>query len=231
MKLTIEQIQQLYGFTKQHYVEWFDLQSELVDHLANAIENQWETFPKRTFDEALQLEFKKFGVFGFMDVVEERQKFLHKKYLKLIWFYYKEFFKLPKIILTVCLIYAVFLFCKFTQDVEMTLFVLFLAIISFAIFELIKLNSENKKREKITGKKWLFETVAQSFNGFPFLFIPGQMINAIHSFSNHNWSEMHSIFGSIVLVLFGLFIYIQIKIIPKKVAKELQKMYSDYQIV
>lgn len=231
MKINAQQIEQLYDFTKQHYVEWFDLQSELVDHLANAIETQWEAFPKRTFDEALQLEFKKFGVFGFMDVVEERQKFLHKKYLKLIWHYYKAFFKLPKIILTVGLIYAVFLFSKITQDAAMALFVLFLALISFAVFELTKLNSEIKTRKQLSGKKWLFETVAQSFNGFPFLFIPGQILNAFHSFSNHNWSEMHTIVGSIVLVLFGLFVYIQLKIIPKKVAEELQNTYSDYQIL
>lgn len=231
MKINPQQIEQLYDFTKQHYVEWFDLQSELVDHLANAIEAQWEAFPKRTFDEALQLEFKKFGIFGFMDVVEERQKFLHKKYFKLIWHYYKGFFKLPKIILTAGLIYTVFLFCKLTQDVEMTLFVLFLAIISFVVFELINLNVEIKKREKITGKKWLFETVAQSFNGFPFMFFTMQLFNKFDSFSNHNWSEMHSVIGSIALVLFGLFVYIQLKIIPKKVAEELQNTYSDYQMV
>jgi hypothetical protein len=46
MKLTIEQIDRLSLFTRQHYVEWYDLQSELVDHLANAIETQWQENPK-----------------------------------------------------------------------------------------------------------------------------------------------------------------------------------------
>jgi hypothetical protein len=32
MKLTAPQIDHL-TFTRQHYVEWYDLQSELVDHL------------------------------------------------------------------------------------------------------------------------------------------------------------------------------------------------------
>jgi hypothetical protein len=36
MKLTEQQI--TIPFTRQHYVEWYDLQSELVDHLANSIE-------------------------------------------------------------------------------------------------------------------------------------------------------------------------------------------------
>ena len=75
MKLTSSQIDHLFTFTRQHSVEWYDLQSELVDHIANAIETQWQENPNRSFDEALQLEFKKFGVFGFMDVVEKKLSF------------------------------------------------------------------------------------------------------------------------------------------------------------
>ena len=73
MKLTVEQIERLYQFTRQHYVEWYDLQTELVDHLANSIESQWAENPKIRLEDALQIEFKKFGIFGFMDVVEKRQ--------------------------------------------------------------------------------------------------------------------------------------------------------------
>ena len=45
MKLTPQQIDQLYLFTRQHYVEYYDLQTELVDHLANAIETEWQQNP------------------------------------------------------------------------------------------------------------------------------------------------------------------------------------------
>ena len=88
MKLSAEQIEKLYQFTRQHYVEYYDLQTELVDHLANAIEEQWQQNPKLSFEEALQIEFKKFGVFGFMDVVEQRQSALNKKYNKFKQRYY-----------------------------------------------------------------------------------------------------------------------------------------------
>ena len=53
MKLNPQQIDKLYLFTRQHYVEYYDLQAELVDHLANAIEIEWQQNPKLTFDEAL----------------------------------------------------------------------------------------------------------------------------------------------------------------------------------
>jgi len=43
--MTEEQIQKLYLFASQHFVKRYDLQTELVDHLANGIELQWEEQP------------------------------------------------------------------------------------------------------------------------------------------------------------------------------------------
>ena len=42
MELTKNQIDELYKFTRKHYVYHYDVQSELVDHLANDIENIWQ---------------------------------------------------------------------------------------------------------------------------------------------------------------------------------------------
>ncbi len=116
MKLIPEQIDQLYTFTRQHYVEWYDLQSELVDHLANAIETELEENPKLTFDEALSKEFQKFGVFGFMDVIEEKRKSLGKKYNLIIWHHFKAFFRIPKIILTASTIGIVYMILKQIEE-------------------------------------------------------------------------------------------------------------------
>ena len=109
MKLTKEQIQQLYSFTQQHYVEYFDVQTELVDHLANDIENIWSNKPAISFEEARTISFKKFGVFGFMDVVEARTNALYKKYWKLVWSYLLTFFKIPQIALTGLLFIIIYL--------------------------------------------------------------------------------------------------------------------------
>ena len=46
MKLTETQIENLYKFTRQHYVYHYDVQTELVDHLANDIEEIWLETPK-----------------------------------------------------------------------------------------------------------------------------------------------------------------------------------------
>ena len=67
--LSEAQIQSLYRFTRAHFVYHYDLQTELVDHMAEAIEELQEKQPELTFDDATKIVFKSFGVFGFQDIV------------------------------------------------------------------------------------------------------------------------------------------------------------------
>ncbi|MDB0600598.1 hypothetical protein [Tenacibaculum maritimum] len=52
MKLTNNEIKALYKFTQEHYVAYYDVQVELVDHLANDIEKIWERSPSLSFEKA-----------------------------------------------------------------------------------------------------------------------------------------------------------------------------------
>lgn len=130
MKLTKEHIQNLYKFTRQHYVEYYDVQTELVDHLANDIEQVWIEKPTLRFEEARDLSFKKFGVFGFMEVLEEKQKSMSKKYSKILWSFIKEWFRLPKILLTFGSIYFMY-FLLSTSFGEYIYYGLFAVLIGF----------------------------------------------------------------------------------------------------
>ena len=108
MKLTKEQIQQLYKFTRQHYVKYYDVQTELVDHLANDIEQIWIEQPNLSFEQARAVSFRKFGIFGFMDVIEAKQKQMNKRYIKILWRFFKEWFTVPKIITTASIFTTLF---------------------------------------------------------------------------------------------------------------------------
>jgi hypothetical protein len=228
MKLTTQQIDKLYTFTRQHYVEWYDLQSELVDHLANAIEQEWEQNPNRTFEEILNKEFQKFGVFGFMGVVEERQKFLNKKYSRLIWSYYKEFFGLPKIILTVALVYGIHIINQLivNQYIFPAIVALFLLISGFFTF---RKRYYLKQKANKTGMKWLFEDIMINRVIFLLFSLPSAVINLCILFQNNfepsKWSLM---LGEIAFVLVVLLVFIQLMIVPKRVAEDLAKTYPEF---
>src|SRR5690554_4986585 len=108
-RLTNEHIEQLFAFTKKHLVEHYDVQVEVVDHLANAIEAQWKTNPNISFEDALDNEYKKFGVFGFSGLVEQKQAALQNHYWQIIKKEFINFFTVPRIVLSGAFFYGLFL--------------------------------------------------------------------------------------------------------------------------
>jgi hypothetical protein len=229
MKLTPEQIDQLYTFTRQHYVEWFDVQAELVDHLANAIEAEWQTNPKLSFEEVLSKEFKKFGIFGFMGVVEEKQKFLSKKYESMIWSYYKEFFKLPTILLTLSAIVIAYLISSRWQYGEYFILAALGIIYLWSAFEAISMSVKSKRNQKATGRKWLFESMINNNQFFIFYILsPINLYRGLEYLGHENWTTFYYAFSSIFTVVFALYFYVRIKLVPPLVSQELAKTYPEY---
>jgi cytochrome c biogenesis protein CcdA len=232
MKLTPEQIDQLYIFTRQHYVEWFDVQAELVDHLANAIEAEWETNPELSFDEVLNQEFKKFGVFGFMDVVEKRQEALNKRYNKIVWQHFKAFFGIPKIVLTVAMTVLLFTVLKISLYEDRIIIGLYLILISFTFYEMIKSRKQRNQKEKLQEKKWLFEEIINQYGTFsgaillPFNILL-QLFDPIDSFLTNDYFLLGI---SVFFVLFSIALFIIFKIIPSKAEAYLKQTYPEYKL-
>lgn len=140
--MTKEQIQQLYKFTRAHYVEHFDLQTELVDHLANGIVCQWQRYPDRPFELALDTEFKKFGVFGFMEVVEQRGRAMRRRYRAIVWRYYKEWWSMPKLMGVLSAVFILYAAGRATPEGDLKLgvvFGLFLALSSLFFYRSFQL--------------------------------------------------------------------------------------------
>jgi hypothetical protein len=230
MKLSPDQIQKLYNFTRQHYVEYYDLQTELVDHLANSIENQWQENPKISFEEALQKEFKKFGVFGFQDVVEQRQKALNKKYNKLVWEHFKDFFSVPKIIGSVTAVFGLFYVLKHFYFSEI-LAVLMIGIILIVFSYLFIKNRKIQKRKKETDKVWLYEQIIFGYGTFSSV-----LTFPIHTY-NLIFNKFEKLPNDYVLLAISLFTvsiylvsYIIVFLIPSKAEDYLAQVYPEYKI-
>lgn len=97
-ELNTEQINSLYAFVEGNHVKYYDLQIELVDHLASEIEQKWAENPSLPFEETLTNVYAEFGVLGFRETVQKAHTMMMKKYQKMWWSYFKQFWKLPKII-------------------------------------------------------------------------------------------------------------------------------------
>lgn len=232
MKLTTEQINQLYTFTRQHYVEWYDLQTELVDHLANAIEEQWQENPKLTFDQALQNEFKKFGVFGFMDVVEGKQRFLQKKYNQIVWSIVKTFFTLPKIMGTIGVTGLLFLLLKSSHYNGDWVLLFYGLLVVFAFYGMISNRLKHKKQIQKHQKRWLMEDIMHQYGGFAGAIIfPLNLFMQLFNRVEHYISNTYFlVFASFFLVLMTILMYVIFFEIPSQSKKYLLQTYPEYSL-
>ena len=222
MKLNKDQIEMLYRFTRQHYVEFYDLQTELVDHMANDIEEIWKEKPVLTFEQARDLSFKKFGVFGFMDIVDSKKKQLSKKYLRILWSFMKQWFQLPKVILTATLIILVYEIVLL-PIAEYVVWSAFILTVFYLLVTLRKLKKELKKKQH----KWMLEEmllIQGNVLAFILATYPIHLINI--DFATRE-GEM-ALVMSILIVFIGLMIYISVEILPKKSQELLKEHYPEY---
>ncbi len=229
MKLTQPQIEDLFVFTRKHYVEWIDLQTELVDHLANDIETIWKEQPNLSYREARDKSFKKFGVFGFMDVVEARGKSLNKKYLKLIWGVFKQYFKLPQLLFTLFLFITIYSSFYFINSYTWVYALLGFAVYGVLLYRTIQLNKIKKQRFKKTNKKWLLEEYVLNVGnggslGCLWLQIPLNI-------DVHNLPQTYSIVMAFFLICYLILIYIVVFVLPSKIEEILINEYPEYKLV
>ena len=229
MKLTENQIEQLYKFTRQHYVYHYDVQTELVDHLANDIEEFWKENPKLTFEQARDKSFKKFGIFGFMDVVEAKEHQLGKRYRSILWMFMKKWFTIPKIIITA------FIFCFFYSLMSLhiksdylAILMLLLAIIDIVIAQRLKKESERRFSKK--GKKFLLEDIIFRVGAFSTIIVFSNFFHLSPFFENTT-SVLGKVLVSGLITIAIIYSYVSLVVIPQKAEELLQETYPEYKIV
>ena len=153
--ITTEETEELFAFCRKHYVAHYDLQVELVDHLASSIEQQWDETPEIPFSTALLNTFKKFGISGFSKIKTQKQKELARKYNLIIWRYLLEFFSWPKIVITAALTLVLATILRVIENDNWVLAAIFMSISIFVLIHYLFLFPKNYTNVQINGKKFL----------------------------------------------------------------------------
>jgi hypothetical protein len=229
MKITKEQIEELYAFTRLHYVEYYDVQIELVDHMANDIEEICKKNPELSFEEAKNKSFKKFGVFGFMDVVRAQEKALERKYLRLFCSFIKEWFQFPKVLFTLSLIACVYTFLGFqiSNFVRYCIFGLYIIYLGYRMFYW---NRTYRKKIKKTKKKWLMEGYIYGTLGTGSLGI-NMIIQTLLFIDIDIANPYVRILYSVVIGAIILAFHVLLEVIPSKAEELLEITHHEYKLV
>ncbi len=105
---TKEQIDYLYRFCEKHVVFFYELQTELVDHLANGIEEEMDKDKSLSFESALDRVYALFGIFGFATFVREKQSQVFKKVRKEFWLLVLKQFRWPAVLTFLLVVASVY---------------------------------------------------------------------------------------------------------------------------
>ena len=230
-KLTEEEVDRLFNFCTKHYVPEYDLQVELVDHLASGIEEQWVNDPAIPFPVALNKTFDGFGIFGFSKIKSQKEKELRRKYRKLFWKFTLEFYKLPKVILTFALTFALFsLYLLVNNYLGVTLLILGL-IIATNLFYLFWLYPRKHKINTTENKSFmLINYLKNRQTGINFFMqIPLQSGQWIEHFNfgyfNH---QVILFFVSLAIVMLGILIYVFLFVMPVKIREHFTEQFPQF---
>ena len=178
--LTADQIQTIFDFTEKKYIKYYDVQLELVDHIADKIEALQADDPHLSFDRALHMVYKSFGIFGFTKVQEEKMVELQRYWMRHLKSYIKSYFQWPKIIITLILSLCIYLYMKqgylypLKSEIDEITWILIKSGISLAA--VIPIGVYSKRRLVSTDKKLLcidaYMMIIASFTWIPlYIFI------------------------------------------------------------
>jgi len=220
MQLTKPQIQQINTFIKNKGVHWYDVRLEIVDHFANAIEKKMQR--EADFEKILNQVYIKFGDVKFKKLIKEKTKTINFNLQKSAFTYFKEYFKLPKIILTVILFAFLSKIMLLVKNKEVFFQVLDVLLMLAAVVSLIKgLSYVHNKKQLLA-----MATVNQLFiaiNSFAVIF------NSINIFTKNIKSVEFYYFRILIFVLFVLFI-ITVFHVYSKTLKDIQAQHPELKI-
>ncbi len=219
-KVNTDQIEALYHFTRKHYVEHYDLQTELVDHLAQGIEQQWREDPRLDFEETLKREFKKFGIFGFHEVIEQRRKAMAKRYRGIIWRYFVEWWSMPKLMGTLALTAAVFVILRLLPQGDIKFGAVAGVFVTFSLWMFYRAFELKRKKEGALRQWMLQEMIYEQGLAVQLFILPMHLWNL-------QWVNGHMDDARAQGIL-ALFLKICGYVIPSRAEELLAETYPEY---
>lgn len=230
-KITPEENNDLFRFVHKHYVYHYDLQIELVDHLASAIEEQWEENADISFNEGLKNTFKKFGIYGFSKIKEQKQKELVKKYNRILWKYILEFFSWPKIMMTAAFTLVLATIFKVVNNDIWVLIPIFVSLTIFILFYYFLIFPKKFKLDKVNGKKFLL--LEQLKRGQQVVFLAMQLgiqsPNICRVFDFQTLQNNTGIFGvSLFIVLITIMLVGEMFFVPSKIKEHFSEQFPEF---
>jgi hypothetical protein len=229
-KLTSEQVAKLYAYCHKMEIYDFDVQIEIVDHLASAIEKQGDSDSTMTFGWALKNILQRFGKNGLKKMERQFVKQMKLNFNRILFIYFIEFYRIPKIIITVLLALGLFVLLQVSSN---NMWVVMPFCIFFSVAGLIYYYKIFPEKFDVTedGKTYMIIAYLKNINAragsiaqLPFLGL--LFSNAFNlRYSNNFWTEMVI---SILLSCFAILLYAYFIYLPTRLKNYFESNYIQF---
>ena len=229
--ITTEESEKLFQFCRQHFVYHYDLQVELVDHLGSSIEEQWSENPEIPFNTALLNTFRKFGITGFSKIKELKQKELARKYNRLLWKYFLEFYRWPKMLMTLAGTMVLFTLLRIVDNIAWVIVPYFGLLVIASLFYFYFVAPKKLKIQTVQGKKFMLLEFVNQIQMTVVLFSQ----TPIFAYNISRFLHIHSVTQtwallliSFVFVCLNIILYGQFFFIPEKIKEHFQEQFPEF---
>lgn len=130
--LTDEQIQKIENLCNAEGIYFYDIRLEMIDHVAQGIEEKMQQDPELNFGTALKEMARGAGIYGFRYIVEIREKEVLKNTERKAWKLFWEYLTIPKILLT-CFLFIVFVSPKILFGISSNFNLAFIVLSAYSI--------------------------------------------------------------------------------------------------
>jgi len=229
--ITPEETEKLFAFCRQRFVYHYDLQVELVDHLGSSIEQQWNENPEIPFNTALLNTYKKFGISGFSKIKVQKQKELARKYNRLLWKFFLEFYRWPKILMTLAGTMVLFTLLRMANNIAWVFVPYFAILVLAGLYYYFFEAPKQLKIKAVPGKKFmLLDRINQIQMGVILLSqTPLSMFNIsrfvyVHSI-NQPWVLL---LISFLIISLNIILYAQFFYVPEKIKEHFKEQFPEF---
>lgn len=232
MKRTVteKETEELFNFCEKNGVVFYDVQIEVVDHLASLIEKEWEETPEIDFQQGLKKAISSFGITNFTKITREKEKEVNRKYNLLLWKYFIEFYKWPKLLITIVFTLGFLLLFQITNHTKTILLIYSGLILASFVFYLIGIFPKFRIANK-TGKLFLL-VAKQSQNMYLIVFLLQIPILTNNIFKWLDIESVNNIFIlagiSFLMVFLTILLYANTFFLSKKISEHFKEQFPEF---
>jgi hypothetical protein len=228
-KLTKEEVAVLFYFCENEGVCDYDLQIELVDHLASHIEDQWKTDPEIEFETAVENLYSKFGWKEFRKLETQMKRQLKRKFRRMLWQNFLEYFRLPKIAVTFIIMVSVFSVLRVTENNSLAIIILTIPFSLVSLYYAFILFPKKIKVKTTHNKSFMILKYLESKSTLTgsIIQLPLFAITFSRVFKYTNTISEEILISAIISIL-TVFLYGYFFFLPKKIRMYFMLHYSEF---